>query len=64
MVGSNPMGEWLVAVYLATCLVMPFARTVSKVLLQGLILLTVVGIYFTHTRGGWMSFAAVVILAA
>ncbi|MFZ0868411.1 MAG: O-antigen ligase family protein [Candidatus Sulfotelmatobacter sp.] len=62
MVGSNPMGEWLVAVYLATCLVMPFARTVSKVLLQGLILLVVVGIYFTLTRGVWLSFAAVVIL--
>ena len=62
MVGSNPMGEWLVAVYLATCLVMPFARTFAKVLLQGLILLVVMGIYFTLTRGVWLSFAAVVIL--
>ena len=39
-----------------------FARTFTKVLLQGLILLVVVGIYFTLTRGVWLSFAAVVIL--
>ncbi|MGA6949629.1 MAG: O-antigen ligase family protein [Candidatus Sulfotelmatobacter sp.] len=64
MVGSNPMGEWLVLVYLATCMVMPFARTFTKVLLQGLILLTVIGVYFTNTRGGWISLAAVVVLAA
>jgi O-antigen ligase len=64
MVGSNPMGEWLVVVYLATCLVMPFARMFWKILLQGLILLTVMGIYFTNTRGAWLSLAAVVVLAA
>src|SRR5271169_4519256 len=64
MVGSNPMGEWLVVVYLASCLVMPFARTFSKILLQGLILLVVMGIYFTNTRGAWLSLAAVVVLAA
>jgi O-antigen ligase len=64
MVGSNPMGEWLVVVYLAACLVMPFARTFSKVLLYGLLLLVTMGVYFTLTRGAWLSFAAVVILTA
>ncbi len=64
MVGSNPMGEWLVLVYLATCMVMPFARTFMKVLLQGLIMLVVIGIYFTNTRGAWVSLAIVVALAA
>jgi O-antigen ligase len=64
MLGSNPMGEWLVVVYLAACLVMPFARTFSKILLQGLILLAVVGVYFTLTRGAWISLAAVVLLIA
>jgi O-antigen ligase len=64
MVGSNPMGEWLVAVYLATCMVMPFARTFSKILLQGLILLTVIGVYFTLTRGVWLSFAVAVVLTS
>jgi O-antigen ligase len=64
MVGSNPMGEWLVVVYLAICLLMPFARKVSRVLLYGLILLVTMGIYFTLTRGVWVSFAIVVILTA
>jgi O-antigen ligase len=62
MVGSNPMGEWLVLVYLATCMVMPFSRTFSKILMWGLILLVAVGVYFTLTRGVWVSFAAVCIL--
>jgi O-antigen ligase len=64
MVGSNPMGEWLVVVYLAICLVLPFARRVSRVLLYGLMLLVTMGIYFTLTRGVWLSFAIVVILTA
>jgi O-antigen ligase len=64
MVGSNPMGEWLVLVYMATCLVMPFAKTFSKILLHGLILLVTMGVYFTLTRGAWLSFAYVVILTA
>ena len=64
MVGSNPMGEWLVAVYLAVCMVLPFAKTFTKVLLYGLILVVVVGIYFTLTRGCWLSFAYAVILTS
>ncbi len=64
MVGSNPMGEWLVVVYLATCLIMPFAKIFSKVLLYGLLLLITMGVYFTLTRGAWLSFAAVVLLTA
>lgn len=64
MVGSNPMGEWLILVYLATCLVMPYARKSMKVLLYGLILLVTVGIYFTLTRGVWLSFGVVLILTS
>ena len=64
MVGSNPMGEWLVVVYMAICLVIPFAGKVTKVLLYGLILLVTAGVYFTLTRGVWLSFAIVVILTA
>jgi O-antigen ligase len=64
MVGSNPMGEWLVVVYLAACLIMPFARTFSKVMLYGLILLVAMGVYFTLTRGVWLSFAAVLLLTS
>jgi O-antigen ligase len=64
MVGSNPMGEWLVVVFLAICLVMPFARKFSKVLLHGLILLVTMGIYFTLTRGVWLSFAIAVLLTS
>lgn len=64
MVGSNPMGEWLILVYLAVCLVMPFARTLMKILLYALILLVTMGIYFTLTRGVWLSFAAVLLLTA
>ncbi|HLW88599.1 MAG TPA: O-antigen ligase family protein [Terriglobales bacterium] len=64
MVGSNPMGEWLVLVYMAICLVMPFAKTSEKVLLHLLILLVTMGVYFTLTRGAWLSFAFVVILTA
>lgn len=64
MVGSNPMGEWLVAVYLAICLVMPFAKKFTQVLLYGLIMVVIVAIYFTLTRGCWLSFAYVVILTS
>ncbi|MFZ0771038.1 MAG: O-antigen ligase family protein [Candidatus Sulfotelmatobacter sp.] len=64
MVGSNPMGEWLVVVYLAICLIMPFARKFSKVLLWGLILLVTMGIYFTLTRGPWICFATMLLLTA
>src|SRR5271163_2421344 len=60
MVGSNPMGEQLVVVFLVTCLVMPFVRTLTKVFLHGLLLLVTMGIYFTLTRGAWLSFAAAV----
>ncbi len=64
MVGSNPMGEQLVVVFLVTCLIMPLTRTLSRVLLHGLLLLVTMGIYFTLTRGAWISFAAVVLLTA
>jgi O-antigen ligase len=64
MVGSNPMGEWLVLVYLAICLVLPFVGKMWKVLLQGLILLVIIGIYFTLTRGAWISFGIVAVLTA
>jgi O-antigen ligase len=64
MVGSNPMGEWLVLVYLATCLVMPYSRTFVKCLLYGLQMLVVVGVYFTLTRGVWVSFAIAAVLGA
>jgi O-antigen ligase len=64
MVGSNPMGEWLVAVYLAICLVIPFAKKATKVLLYGLIMVVIIAIYFTLTRGCWLSFAYVVILTS
>lgn len=58
-VGSNPMGEWLVVVFLATCLLMQTVRTPWRLFLQALIPLTVIGIYFTNTRGPWVCFAAV-----
>jgi O-antigen ligase len=64
MVGSNPMGEWLCAVYLAICLVIPFSKTFTKVLLYGLITVVMVAIYFTLTRGCWLSFAYVVLLTS
>lgn len=64
MVGSNPMGEWLVAVYLAICLVLPSAKSFTKILLNGLILVVIVAIYFTLTRGCWLSFAYVVVLTS
>jgi len=64
MVGSNPMGEWLVVVFLVTCLIMPFARVFTKILLYGLLLLVTMGIYFTLTRGAWISFAAAVLITA
>ncbi|HEY1658126.1 MAG TPA: O-antigen ligase family protein [Candidatus Sulfotelmatobacter sp.] len=64
MVGSNPMGEWLVVVYLAACLIMPYARKASKVLLWGLILLVMIAIYCTLTRGPWICFAAMLLLTA
>jgi len=64
MVGSNPMGEWLVVVYLAICLIMPYARKVSRVLLWALTLLVMMGIYFTFTRGPWICFAAMLLLTA
>src|SRR5208282_1000256 len=64
MVGSNPMGEQLVVVFLVTCLVMPFVRTLTKVFLHGLLLLVTMGIYFTLTRGAWLSFAAAVLITA
>jgi O-antigen ligase len=64
MVGSNPMGEWLVFVYLATCLVMPYSRTIVKYLLYGLLMLLVIGVYFTLTRGVWVSFAIAAVLSA
>jgi O-antigen ligase len=64
MVGSNPMGEWLILVYLAICLVMPHVQKLWRVMLYGLMALAIAGIYFTFTRGVWLSFAAVVILTA
>jgi O-antigen ligase len=64
MVGSNPMGEWLVLVYLTTCLVMPYSKTFVKYLLYALLLLVVVGIYSTLTRGVWVSFAIAALLTA
>jgi O-antigen ligase len=64
MVGSNPMGEWLVLVYLATCLVMPYSKSFVKYSLYGLLLLVVIGIYSTLTRGVWVSFAIAALLAA
>jgi O-antigen ligase len=57
--GSNPMGEWLIVVFLATCLLMQSARSTGKLFLQCLIPLTVVGIYFTSTRGPWVCLAIV-----
>jgi O-antigen ligase len=62
MVGSNPMGEWLVVVYLSICLIAPFARKISKILLWGLTLLVIMGIYFTLTRGPWICFGAMLLL--
>jgi len=62
--GSNPMGEWLIVVFLATCLLMQSARMPSTLFLQALVPLTVVGIYFTDTRGVWLSFAAVLVIAS
>jgi O-antigen ligase len=64
MVGSNPMGEWLVLVYLVTCLVMQYSGKFVKCLLYGLLILVVVGLYFTLTRGVWVSFAIAAVLAA
>lgn len=64
MVGSNPMGEWLVLVYLATCTIMPYSKTFTKYLLCGLLMLVVIGIYSTLTRGVWVSFAIAAFLAA
>jgi putative inorganic carbon (hco3(-)) transporter len=64
MVGSNPMGEWLILVYLAICLVMPYTQKAWRFLLYALISVVIVGIYFTFTRGVWLSFAAVVIMTA
>lgn len=64
MVGSNPMGEWLALVYLAICLVIPSAEKIWKILLYGLILVVISGIYFTLTRGAWISFAIAALLAA
>jgi O-antigen ligase len=61
--GSNPMGEWLIVVFLATCLLMPSVRTPWRIFLQALVPLTVAGIYFTDTRSVWLSFAAVLAIA-
>ena len=63
-VGSNPMGEWLIVVFLATCLLMQFVRTPWRLLLQALVPLTVAGIYFTDTRGVWLGFAAVLAIGS
>jgi O-antigen ligase len=64
MVGSNPMGEWLVFVYLAACLILPFSKALWKYLLYVLLMLVTVGVYFTLTRGVWVSFAIAIMLAA
>lgn len=64
MVGSNPMGEWLVLVYLAICLYIPYVKTLWRIMLHGLILVVIIGIYFTLTRGAWISFAIAALLAA
>jgi O-antigen ligase len=64
MVGSNPMGEWLALVYLAICMYIPHAKTSWKILLQGLILVVIIGIYFTLTRGAWISFAIAAVATA
>lgn len=64
MVGSNPMGEWLVFVYLAACLIIPFSKAVWKYLLYALLMLVAIGVYFTLTRGVWVSLAIAVVLAA
>jgi len=64
LVGSNPMGEWLILVYLAACLVIPFTSRLSRLALQCLSVLITMGIYFTFTRGVWLSFAAVLLLTA
>jgi O-antigen ligase len=61
-VGSNPMGEWLAFVYVATSLLWSIARRAEKLVLQLLIPVTVVGIYFTSTRGCWLSLAAAVVI--
>jgi O-antigen ligase len=61
--GSNPMGEWLIVVFLATCLLMPIVRTPWRIFLQALVPLTAAGIYFTDTRSVWLSFAAVLAIA-
>jgi len=64
-VGANPMGEWLIVVFMATCLLMESARAPwKKLFLQTLVPLTVAGIYFTDTRGVWVSFAAVLVIAS
>jgi O-antigen ligase len=60
--GSNPMGEWLIVVFLATCLLIQSARPAGKLFLQCLIPLTVVGIYFTSTRGPWVCLALVLVI--
>jgi len=62
--GSNPMGEWLIVVFLATCLLMLFGRTPWRLFLRALVPLTVASIYFTDTRGVWLSFAAVLAIAS
>jgi O-antigen ligase len=61
--GSNPMGEWLIVVFLATSLLMPYLRAPWRLFLQALVPLTVAGIYFTDTRSVWLSFAAVLAIA-
>jgi O-antigen ligase len=61
---SVAMGEWLIVVFVSASLLMQVSKGVTKALLWLLILVAIVGIYFTDTRGVWLSFAAVVLVSA
>jgi len=62
LASSVGMGEWLIVTFIGASLLIERGSSYSKWYLRGLIGLAVINIYFTDTRGVWLSFAAVVVI--
>jgi O-antigen ligase len=58
---SVGMGEWLIVTFIFASLLGQFVGSFTAWYLSGLSAIAVAGIYFTNTRGVWLSFAGMVL---
>jgi hypothetical protein len=63
-VTSVAMGDWMIALFMICCLLLPLATGAKKLFLRVMLPLTCMVIYFTDQRSVWLGFACTIAVMA